>query len=127
MLSLCEGQWPDQNRFLQNTSNREASVIASLPCWFPQTMLLGAFALLFLLLQFSNNLANSPWSAIIADKVQTRQRGLASGLNSLCNLLGTAIGAIVAGAMLGGSFDLLLYRNAIVQIFLLIAVVQTVL
>src|SRR3989475_9644140 len=33
----------------------------------PSGILLFMFALLFLLLQFTNNLANSPWSAIIAD------------------------------------------------------------
>src|SRR5713226_3223821 len=38
------------------------------PGWFPPAALLFIFALLFLLLQFTNNLANSPWSAIIADK-----------------------------------------------------------
>ena len=40
------------------------------PGWFSSTALLFIFALLFLLLQFTNNLANAPWSAIIADKVQ---------------------------------------------------------
>src|SRR5712692_4960842 len=49
------------------------------PTWFPNSILLFMFALLFLLLQFSNNVANAPWSAIIADKVPLRQRGLASG------------------------------------------------
>jgi MFS family permease len=101
-------------------------IFAFSPSWFPQNTLLAVFALLFLLLQFSNNLANSPWSAIIADNVPTNQRGLVSGFNSLFNLLGTAIGAIVAGAMLGGDLSLPLYRNAIVQIFLLIALVQIV-
>src|SRR5713226_7121491 len=38
------------------------------PGWFSSTALLFMFALLFVLLQFTNNLANSPWSAIIADK-----------------------------------------------------------
>ncbi|GAC1568743.1 MAG: hypothetical protein NVS3B14_18990 [Ktedonobacteraceae bacterium] len=46
------------------------------PNWFTSTELLIAFAVLFLLLQFTNNLANSPWSAIIADKVPQNQRGI---------------------------------------------------
>src|SRR5260370_19719450 len=39
------------------------------PNWFTSTGLLIMFALFFVLLQFTNNIANSPWSAIIADKV----------------------------------------------------------
>lgn len=95
------------------------------PSWFSRGALLAVFALLFVLLQFSNNLANSPWSAIIADKVPQNQRGLASGFNGLFNLLGTAVGSIVAGIILGGNLSLPLYRNAVVQIFLIIAIVQT--
>src|SRR5438128_4421787 len=45
----------------------------------PSGILLFMFALLFLLLQFTNNLANSPWSAIIADNVPTQQRGVTAG------------------------------------------------
>jgi MFS family permease len=39
------------------------------PNWFSSTGLLVGFALLFVLLQLTNNVAHSPWSAIIADKV----------------------------------------------------------
>ncbi len=99
-------------------------IFAFSPSWFPTPLLLPAFALLFLLLQFSNNLANSPWSAIIADKVPLYQRGLASGFNGLFNLLGTASGSIVAGILVNKNDPLPLYRNEIVQIFLLIAGVQ---
>ena len=96
------------------------------PSWFPKSVLLLVFALLFLLLQFSNNLANSPWSAIIADNVPQNQRGLSSGFNGLFNLLGTATGSIVAGIIVNKNDALPLYRNEIVQIFLLIALVQTI-
>ena len=94
------------------------------PSWFSRGALLAVFALLFVLLQFSNNLANSPWSAIIADKVPMQQRGLASGFNGLFTLLGTAVGSIVAGIILGGNLSLPLYRNAVVQVFIIIAIVQ---
>ncbi len=96
------------------------------PSWFPNSMLLLVFAVLFLLLQFSNNLANSPWSAIIADNVPQNQRGLSSGFNGLFNLLGTATGSIVAGLIVNKNDSLPLYRHEIVQIFLLIALVQTI-
>ncbi len=101
-------------------------VFAFSPSWFPPGLLLLAFTLLFLLLQFTNNVANAPWSAIIADKVPPHQRGLCSGFNGLFNLLGTALGSIVAGALLGGELSMPAYRNAVVQIFLLIALVQIV-
>jgi len=99
-------------------------IFAFSPSWFPTTLLLPVFALLFLLLQFSNNLANSPWSAIIADNVPLHQRGLASGFNGLFNLLGTATGSIVAGVLINKNDPLPLYRNEVVQIFLLVALVQ---
>src|SRR6266705_821354 len=87
-------------------------------------VLLSLFALLFILLQFSNNFANSPWSAIIADKVPEKQRGLTAGFNGLFTLLGTIAGSVVAGLIVNKNDALPLYRNEIVQIFLLIAVVQ---
>lgn len=97
------------------------------PYWFSGGVLLFTFALLFLLLQFSNNVANSPWSAIIADKVPHNQRGLASGFNGLFTLLGTIIGSLLAGSILGGAVadnNLMVYRTAIVQVFVVIATVQ---
>lgn len=99
-------------------------LFAFAPSWFSAGMLLFTFALLFLLLQFSNNVANSPWSAIIADKVPQNQRGLSSGFNGLFTLLGTIVGSVVAGIILGGNLPLPLYRNAVIQVFLVIAVVQ---
>src|SRR5215831_8785251 len=92
----------------------------------PSGILLFMLALLFLLLQFSNNLANSPWSAIIADNVPTQQRGVTAGFNGLFTLLGTIVGSVVAGIIVNKNDALPLYRNEIVQIFLIIAVVQIV-
>ncbi len=60
---------------------------------------IGAMALLFLLLQISNNFANAPWSAIIADKVPATQRGSASGWFGIMTLLGTIAGFLFAGAL----------------------------
>lgn len=89
-------------------------------------MLLAALALLFFLLQCSNNLANSPWSAIIADQVPVQQRGLTAGLNGLALLLGTALGSLVAGSIVNKQDALPVYKNEIVLIFLIIAAVQTI-
>ncbi len=95
--------------------------------WFSSTALLITFIVLFFLLQFSNNLANAPWGAIIADNVPTQQRGLTAGFFGLFTLLGTIFGSVVAGIIVNKHDALPVYQNEIVKIFLLIAVVQTVL
>ncbi|HLQ29005.1 MAG TPA: MFS transporter [Ktedonobacteraceae bacterium] len=95
--------------------------------WFSSSALLLTFIVLFFLLQFSNNLANSPWGAIIADNVPTQQRGLTGGFFGLFSLLGTILGSVVAGIIVNKHDPLPVYQNGIVKIFLLIAVVQTVL
>jgi MFS family permease len=56
-------------------------------------------ALLFVALQFSNNFANAPWSAIIADQVPAAQRGSASGWYGFMTLLGTIGGFLFAGSV----------------------------
>src|SRR6266581_656485 len=101
-------------------------LFAFAPGWFSSIALLLTFIVLFLLLQFTNNLANSPWSAIIADKVPEHQRGMTAGFNGLFTLLGTIIGSIIAGIIVNKNDALPVYRNEIVQIFLIIAVVQIV-
>jgi MFS family permease len=101
-------------------------LFAFAPGWFSSVALLLAFIVLFLLLQFTNNLANAPWSAIIADKVPEHQRGMTAGFNGLFTLLGTIIGSIVAGIIVNKNDSLPIYRNEIVQIFLIIALVQIV-
>lgn len=104
-------------------------VFAFSPFWFSSGVLLFTFALLFLLLQISNNVANSPWSAIIADKVPGDQRGLASGFYGLLTLIGTILGSVLAGIVLGNGVNannMLVYRNAVVEMFAIIAAVQIV-
>ena len=95
--------------------------------WFSSTALLLTFIVLFFLLQLSNNVANSPWGAIIADNVPTQQRGLTAGFFGLFSLLGTIFGSVVAGIIVNKHDSFPVYQNEIVKIFLLIAVVQTVL
>src|SRR5205807_5806823 len=102
-------------------------LFAFAPAWFSSTSLLIIFIVLFLLLQLTNNVANAPWSAIIADKVPQNQRGVTAGLNGLFTLLGTAVGSVVAGIIVNKKDAPSVYQNEIVQIFLLIAVVQIIL
>jgi MFS family permease len=101
-------------------------LFAFAPTWFSSTALLLTFIALFLLLQFTNNIANSPWSAIIADKVPHNQRGVTGGFYGLFTLLGSIFGALIAGLIVNKNDRLPLYNNEIVQIFLLIAILQIV-
>jgi MFS family permease len=97
------------------------------PQWFSSTGLLISFIFLFFMLQVTNNIANAPWSAIIADNVPQNQRGVTAGFYGLFTLLGLAAGSVVAGIIVNKQNALPVYQNEIVQIFLLIAIVQTVL
>jgi MFS family permease len=101
-------------------------LFAFAPTWFSSTALLLTFIALFLLLQFTNNIANSPWSAIIADKVPHNQRGVTGGFYGLFTLLGTIFGSLIAGLIVNKNDTLPLYNNEIVKIFLLIAILQIV-
>lgn len=101
-------------------------LFAFAPGWFSSTDLLICFILLFLLLQFTNNVANAPWGAIIADKIPQNQRGRTAGFNGLFTLLGTAGGALVAGLIVNKNNAMQAYRSEIIQIFLLIAIIQII-
>jgi MFS family permease len=102
------------------------ALFAFAPMWFSSTALLITFIILFFMLQVTNNVANAPWSAIIADNVPQNQRGLTAGFYGLFTLLGTAVGSIVAGIIVNKQDALPVYQNEIVRIFLLIAVVQII-
>jgi MFS family permease len=101
-------------------------LFAFAPGWISSSGLLIAFTFLFFGLQLTNNIANSPWSAIIADNVPPDQRGVTAGFNGLFILLGTALGAVVAGIIVNKNNPLPLYRHEIIQIFLIIALVQII-
>ena len=102
-------------------------LFAFAPSWFSSTGLLIAFIVLFFMLQVTNNVANAPWSAIIADNVPQNQRGLTAGFFGLFTLLGLALGSVVAGIIVNKKDALPVYQNEIVRIFLLIATVQIIL
>jgi MFS family permease len=102
------------------------ALFAFSPQWFSSTALLITFIVLFFMLQVTNNVANAPWSAIIADNVPQNQRGLTAGFYGLFTLLGTAVGSIVAGIIVNKQDALPIYQNEIVQIFLLIAAAQII-
>jgi MFS family permease len=86
-------------------------------------------ALLFLALQISNNFANAPWSAIIADQVPAVQRGSASGWFGIMTLLGTIAGFLFSGSIVHygtGTVDKAVFAHEIFIFYLALAAVQAV-
>jgi MFS family permease len=81
-------------------------------------------ALAYLLVTLANNVATAPWAAIIADRVPPAQRGVASGWNGLCTVLGTVVGALVAGLLVDKSRPLGEYRMQLLAVYGLIAALQ---
>ncbi len=84
-----------------------AGIAAAMPC-----LLFVAYApnygLLFVamvLLQIAANIAHGPYQGVIPDQVPTDTRGRASGFFGLANLMGTLVGAGVAGAWLSMAAD----------------------
>ncbi len=82
-----------------------------------------AMAILFVLLQFTNNVANAPWSAIIADTVPAEQRGSASGWYGVAVFTGTILGAGVAGIIVQTNVDRITYRQELLVIYLIISAI----
>ncbi len=81
--------------------------------------LLAVYALLFLSLQFSSNVAQGPYQGFVPDLVAEPQVGLASGAVGVMRLGGTIAGALVM--MIGAQFDawgLALFGIAVVELTL---------
>ncbi|MBI5956339.1 MAG: MFS transporter [Chloroflexi bacterium] len=78
--------------------------------YFPRAGDMASFTLYivaFLFVEFGNNVATAPYSAMIPDRVPEEQRGAASGWMGLMTMLGTVGGVAVAGALTGPSTILL--------------------
>jgi MFS family permease len=54
-----------------------------------------------LLIQLSSNIVQGPWQALIPDKVPDSQRGQASGLKAMLDILAFVAGRLVAGQLVG--------------------------
>jgi Na+/melibiose symporter-like transporter len=56
----------------------------------------------YLLLQIASNSAHGPAQGLIPDLVPQEQRGLASGIKNLFDMLGLVVASLVAGQLMGG-------------------------
>src|SRR5512137_2246876 len=54
-----------------------------------------------ILIQFSSNILQGPWQALIPDLVPESQRGTASSLKAVMDILALVVGSMVAGKILG--------------------------
>ena len=54
-------------------------------------------------IQFSSNILQGPWQALIPDLVPESQRGMASSLKAVMDILALVVGGAVAGMLLGGT------------------------
>ncbi|MBN1178303.1 MAG: MFS transporter [Anaerolineae bacterium] len=69
----------------------------------------------YLLLQFASNCAHGPAQGLIPDLVPEEQRGLASGVKNLFDMLGLVVASLVAGQLMGDG-------NAVLAFFVIGAV-----
>jgi MFS family permease len=63
------------------------------------------FFLAFIIVQFGNNIATAAYSGFIPDLIEPSQRGKASGFMALMSQLGTLLGALICGPLLGSSSE----------------------
>jgi MFS family permease len=78
------------------------------------------------LIQFSSNILQGPWQALIPDLVPESQRGTASSLKAVMDIIATVVAGAVAGILLGtmgqklfGNYAILATAAAPVVIFIL--------
>jgi MFS family permease len=67
------------------------------------------FLLAYMVAQLGNNIASAAYSGIIPDLVPQDQRGTASGWMALMSQLGTLLGAVGSGILLGGAPEAIKY------------------
>ena len=66
-----------------------------------------------ILIQFSSNILQGPWQALIPDLVPEGQRGTASSLKAVMDIIATVVAGAVAGILLGSTGQKLFGANAI--------------
>jgi MFS family permease len=90
------------------------------------TLAVPLMAIFFVLVQFTNNVSNAPWSAIIADTVPPEQRGAASGWYGVAVFTGTIVGAGLAGQIVNTDVDLATYRQELLVMYIIIIAMITI-
>jgi MFS family permease len=86
-----------------------------------------------ILIQFSSNILQGPWQALIPDLVPESQHGTASSLKAVMDIIATVVAGAVAGMLLGSTGQKLFGENAVlataaapVVIFILFIIITSI-
>lgn len=80
------------------------------------------FLLCYMGIQFGNNWSGGPYAGLIPDVVPHHQRGSASGWMGLMTAVGTLVGALAAGQLVGGGSYWPIYTLIIAALVVMLAV-----
>ncbi|GCE26864.1 hypothetical protein KDA_23480 [Dictyobacter alpinus] len=94
--------------------------------WMALAPNIPSLALAYMLVQFSSNMAQAPFHALLPDIVPTNQRGIASGIMGFLLLIGNIGGVIVAGMFVNASKPLAQYQQSLWLTYAIIIVVLIV-
>jgi len=83
-------------------------------------------ALIFAVIQFTNNMANAPWTAVVADQVPKEQHGVASGYYGFLGVLGTVVGGGLLAYMVDKTAPAEVYIRQLFLVYGIVVVIQTI-
>ena len=66
---------------------------------------IGGLAAGYLVFQLASNTAQAPWQTLFRERISTHQRGLASGLRAVLEVVGAVLGRLVAAQILGRAYS----------------------
>ncbi|MDQ2906630.1 MAG: MFS transporter [Ktedonobacteraceae bacterium] len=81
--------------------------------WMATARDIPSLAIAYIIVQFSSNAAQAPFHALLPDIVPAQQRGMASGVMGLVQLLGTIAGIVVAGLFIDSAKPFPAYQQGL--------------
>ncbi len=81
--------------------------------WMATARDIHSLAIAYIIVQFSNNAAQAPFHALLPDIIPEEQRGVASGVMGLLQLIGGIVAVIIAGMFIDASKPLSIYQQGL--------------
>jgi len=81
--------------------------------WMATARDIPSLAIAYIIVQFSNNAAQAPFHALLPDIIPEEQRGVASGVMGLLQLIGGIVAVIIAGMFIDASKPLSIYQQGL--------------
>ena len=81
--------------------------------WMATARDIPSLAIAYIIVQFSNNAAQAPFHALLPDIIPEEQRGVASGVMGLLQLIGGIVAVIIAGMFIDASKPLSAYQQGL--------------